>query len=56
MQGFVSLSLPEPLYQNLFRGLKVNSDKVQNVGQGQNLDHFRTPLIWTNIRGHSDIL
>ncbi len=25
--------------------LRVNSDKVQNVGQGQNLDHLRTPLI-----------
>ena len=27
--------------------LRVNSDKVQNVGQGQNLDHLHTPLIWT---------
>ena len=25
--------------------LRVNSDKVQNVGQGQNLDNLRTPLI-----------
>ncbi len=25
--------------------LRVNSDMVQNVGQGQNLDHLRTPLI-----------
>ncbi len=27
--------------------LRVTSDKVQNVGQGQNLDHLRTPLIST---------
>ncbi len=31
----------------IFETLRVNSDKVQNVGQGQNLDHLRTPLIWT---------
>ncbi len=29
------------------QALRVNSDKVQNVGQGQDLDHLRTPLIWT---------
>ncbi len=28
--------------------LRVNSDKVQNVGWGQDLDHLRTPLIWTS--------
>ncbi len=27
--------------------LRVNSNKVQSVGQGQNLDRLRTPLIWT---------
>ena len=27
--------------------LRVNSDKVQNLGQGQNSDHLCTPLIWT---------
>ena len=27
--------------------VRVNLDKVQNVGQGQNLDHLCTPLIWT---------
>ncbi len=31
------------------QSLRVNSDKVQNVGQGQNLDHLRTPLIWKRL-------
>ncbi len=30
---------------SVFQDLRVNSDKVQNVGRGQNLDHLRTPLI-----------
>ena len=32
--------------------LRVNSDKGQNVGWGQNLDHLRTTLIWTDW-GHT---
>ncbi len=28
-----------------FENLRVNSDKVQNVGHGQNLDNLCTPLI-----------
>ncbi len=40
--------LPNKKIKNkLGETLRVNSDKVQNVGQGQNLDHLRTPLIST---------
>ncbi len=33
--------------------LRVNSDKVQNVGQGKNLDHLRTNMLhWDEYEGN----